>query len=76
MSAVVSIRIPQKLKEHMDKIKDKIDWSREIRSFIEYKIKEYERLKAIEEVHKVIEKLPETPLETAAKYVREDRDSH
>jgi len=24
----------------------------------------------------IIEKLPETPLETAAKYVREDSDSH
>jgi hypothetical protein len=35
MSVVYSIRIPRKLKEEMDKLRDVIDWRKEIIAFIE-----------------------------------------
>lgn len=37
---------------------------------------EYHRRKVISEIHKIIEKLPESRIGTATSYVREDRDSN
>ncbi len=36
--------------------------------------REYEQEKAIDEVEKIIKKIPKTPKGTVARYVREDRD--
>jgi len=76
MSVVISIRIPKKLKERMDSLRDMVNWSEEIRKFLQNKVKEYHRKKVISELHKIIEGFPEVERGTAAKYVREDRDSH
>ena len=76
MSTVLSIRIPRELKEKMKTLGKDVNWSSEIRRFIETRIRELERRKVLEEAHAVIEKLPKTPRGTAQKYVREDRDSH
>ncbi len=76
MSVTVSFRIPRKLKEKMDRFRGYVNWSEEVRRFLEQRVRELEQTMAIEELEKIIRELPETPRGTAAKYVREDRDSH
>ena len=76
MSVIISFRIPKELKKRMDSLRGYINWSEELRKFIERRIKEYEQQKAIEEIEEIIESIPVSPKGTAAKYVREDRDSH
>ncbi|MCS7121622.1 MAG: hypothetical protein NZ895_03340 [Archaeoglobaceae archaeon] len=75
MTVVVSFRVPKEIKRKMDELKGKINWSKEVREFIEKKIKEYERISTVEEIEKLIRSLPEVPEGTASRYVREDRDS-
>jgi ribosome biogenesis protein Tsr3 len=76
MSVVYSIRIPRKLKEEMDKLRDVIDWRKEIIAFIEERIEMYRRQKVLQEIVEVLKQLPEAPRGTVARLVREDRDSH
>jgi hypothetical protein len=75
MSVVFSIRIPRKLKEEMEKLKD-VDWRNEIIAFIEERVRMYKRMKALQEINRMLEELPETPRGMAGKIVREDRDRH
>ncbi len=74
-SVTVSFRIPRELKKRMDALRDVVNWSEEVRKFLEQRVREVEQMMAIEELEKLIEKLPEVPRGTTAKYVREDRDS-
>ncbi|MEX2751385.1 MAG: hypothetical protein Q6366_005815 [Candidatus Freyarchaeota archaeon] len=74
--SVFSIRIPPEVKSEMDKLKDKINWSEEIREFIKSKIEEHKKRKILEEAVAYIQSLPEAPKGTSQKLVREDRDSH
>ena len=76
MSVVVSFRVPKELKKKMDELRELINWSEEIRKFIERRIKEYEQIKAIEELEEIVKSIPTVPRGTVMKYVREDRDSH
>ncbi|MEM1730857.1 MAG: CopG family transcriptional regulator [Nitrososphaerota archaeon] len=76
MSDVFSIRIPKKLKEKMELLKDVIDWNEEVRRFIESRVNEMYKIRVLEEVRKVIEKLPEMPKGSVTCYMREDRDSY
>jgi len=76
LSTVISVRIPKKLKEKMDELRDMVNWSGEIRKFLEKRVEELHRRRVLEEIRKVLEKIPEAPKGTAAKYVREDRDSY
>ncbi len=76
MSVVISFRIPKKLKEKMDKLRKVVNWSEEVRSFLERRVREYEQLNAIRELEELIKDIPKTPRGTASKYVREDRDSY
>ncbi len=71
---VISIRIPRELKKSMKEIE--INWSEEIRKFIEKKVREYKRVKALEEIDAMLANLPKAEKETAKNYVREDRDSN
>jgi hypothetical protein len=66
--------VPKELKERMDALRDVVNWSEEIRAFIERRVAELEQEKAIEELERLIEKLPPAPKGVALKYVREDRD--
>jgi len=75
MSVVFSIRIPRKLKEEMEKLKD-VDWRNEIMAFIEERVRMYKRMKALQEINRMLEELPETPRGLAERVVREDRDRH
>ena len=76
MSAVISVRVPRELKEKMDRLKFKVNWSEEIRKFLERRVEELQRRRVLEEVHEIIEQVPESGRGTAARYVREDRDSN
>ncbi|MCY0867624.1 MAG: CopG family transcriptional regulator [Desulfurococcus sp.] len=73
---MIRVCVPRKLKELMDKFKDVVNWSEEIRGFIERRVKELHCKKILVEVRGVIEQLPETPAGTTSRYVREDRDSN
>ncbi|MCC6053891.1 MAG: CopG family transcriptional regulator, partial [Thermosphaera sp.] len=71
-----SFRIPRRLKEEMDKLRDVVDWRKEIVAFIEERVRMYKRQKALREVVEILKGLPETPKGTAVRLVREDRDSY
>ncbi|MEM4970695.1 MAG: hypothetical protein QXE01_05525 [Sulfolobales archaeon] len=60
----------------MDMLKDYVNWSEEIRRFLEKRVEELRRRRVLEEVRKVIEQLPEVPRGVVTQYVREDRDSN
>jgi len=72
--SVVSVRVPKELKERMDAFRGVVNWSEEIRAFIERRVAELEQEKAIEELERLVEKLPPAPKGSALRYVREDRD--
>ncbi len=76
MSVVLSIRIPKKLKEEMDKLKDIVDWPKEIRAFIEEKIRIHKRIKVLNEIDRLLEELPSTPKGLTIKLIREDRERY
>ena len=71
---VISFRIPEELKKAMKEIE--INWSEEIRKFIEVKVREYKRKKALEEIDAMLASLPAMKKGTAKSYVRDDRDSN
>lgn len=75
VSVVISIRVPKRLKEEMDRLRDRVNWSEEIRKYIETVVREYKRLQAVEEVERELASVAPAPRGTAAGYVREDRDS-
>ncbi len=60
----------------MASYKGVVNWSEEIRKFIENKIKELERERVLEELEKFIQELPVMPEGSTVQYVREDRDSN
>jgi len=74
--AVVSIKVPEWVKEKMKMLSGTVNWPEEIRKFIIAKINEVERVKAVERTIKILEKVPPTESGTAKRLVREDRDSH
>ena len=72
MSEVVSVRVPKELKEKMKKYN--IDWSREIKGFIEEKVRTLELLEIIDEIEMRAEKR-RTKIDSA-KLIRESRYEH
>ncbi len=73
MSVVISIRVPRRLKEEMDKLSDEVSWSEEIRRFIETRIREIKKRRALEKIDRIVESLPASP--GASFEVRRDRDN-
>ncbi|MCS7140709.1 MAG: hypothetical protein NZ888_00800 [Candidatus Nitrosocaldus sp.] len=71
---VISIRIPKRLKEMMREVD--IDWSEEIRRFIEAEVKEHRRRVVVKEVENMLAGVRGAERGTAERYVREDRDSN
>jgi len=70
MSSTFTIRIPKELKEKMKKFN--VEWSKEIRNFLEERVKHLELLKAIEEVELRAEK--RMVKVDSTKLIREDRE--
>ena len=71
---VASFRIPKELKKSMKEVD--INWSEEIRKFIESKIKEYKRKKALDDIDLMLTNVSKIKKGTVKKYLREDRDSN
>ena len=74
--AVVSVKVPEWVKEKMKEFSNVINWPEEIRNFIIAKINEIERVRAVERAIKILEKVPPAEQGTAKMLIREDRDSH
>lgn len=60
----------------MDALRNVVNWSEEVRRFLEARVREIEQEMAIRELEELIKQLPTAPRGTAESYVREDRDSH
>ncbi len=72
VNEVVSFRIPKELKKRMKEMN--INWSEEIRSFIEEKVREHRRKVKLKEIDEMLRDV--RTRKSAARYVREDRDSN
>jgi len=72
--AVISVRVPDELKEKMKKYD--INWSEEIRRFIERKIKNEEKAKLLDEIDSFLKNVPELERGKATKLLRDSRDSN
>jgi len=73
--SVVSVKVPLWVKEKMREYEDVVNWPEEIRKSIIAKLEELERRRAVEEAVKLLERVRPAPRGTAARLVREDRDS-
>ena len=71
---VISFRIPKELRDRIREVD--LNWSEEVRRFIEERMREYKREKALKEIDVMLKDMPSPERGTAAGYVREDRDSH
>jgi len=71
MSTVLSIRIRKELKNRMRMTN--IDWRREIERFIENRIREYERERALKNIEEILEDIPVSE-RAAWEDIREDRE--
>jgi len=70
MSSTFTVRIPRELKEKMKRLP--VEWSEEIRSFIEEKVKRSELLEVIGEIELRADK--RRLRVDSAKLIREDRE--
>ena len=76
MSEVVSFKVRREIKEKMIKYKGVVNWSEELRRFVEEKIKELEAKENFQLVMKELKTASwSVPKGFASKSVREDRDS-
>ncbi len=74
--SVVSVKVPPKVKEDMQRLKDSVKWSQEIRRFILEKLEGERRKENVENAEKTLEKVRRFPKGSTARFIREDRDSH
>ena len=72
--AVVSVRIPKDLREKLRKLG--FDISEEMRKHLSWLAMKEESREGLQELEKLIQKLPTAPRGTAEKLIREDRDAH
>ncbi len=70
MSTTFTIRIPQELKEKMEK--NPAEWSQEVRCFLEERIKQIELMKTLQEIEPRAEKRKTKTDSTLL--IREDRE--
>lgn len=71
---VVSFRVPRELKKRMRRVNE--NWSRDVRRLIEQIVKRQDRERVIDEIVSSFEGRRTIKAGTAARLVREDRDSH
>ena len=74
--SVVSVKVPPKVKEGMQRVKDSVKWSEEIRNFILEKLEEERRKEGIRNAEETLTGVRKLPKGSAARLIREDRDSH
>ncbi|MEM0277764.1 MAG: antitoxin [Pyrobaculum sp.] len=71
MSVVIGVRIPKKLKEELEQLG--IDYAREIREYLQRRVKEEKAKKLAEALDKIIEQTIEKDYSTT--WIREERES-
>ena len=71
MSVTLTVRIPRELKERMSKFN--IDWSEEIRRFLEERVAQLEALQLLDEIEKKASN--SRAVSDSVKIIREDRSS-
>jgi len=74
--SVVSVKVPRRVKEDMERLKDRVRWPEEIRSFIAKKLEETKNRETVEQTEELLDTMPVQPKGTISRLVREDRDSH
>jgi hypothetical protein len=74
--SVVSVKVPPNVKEDMQRVKDSVKWSEEIRNFILEKLEEERRKEGIKNAEETLRGVRKLPKGSAARLIREDRDSH
>jgi hypothetical protein len=72
---VVSVKVDERMKKEMERYRKQIVWPDEIRNFIGGKIEQVQREVSLKEVERMLSGVPSVPKGTAARLVREDRDS-
>lgn len=75
MAKVVAVKVPNELKEGMNRLKDKVRWPDELRRFIEKRIREEEARNNLRKVIELVRSTKEVPKGFISQSVREDRDS-
>lgn len=70
---IVAVRVPEEVKKKMKDVPE--DWSEYIRKAIEERIHIEERKRILREVNELLKDVPKAPKGTAAKLIREMRDS-
>lgn len=70
---IVAVRVPEEVKKKMKDVPE--DWSEYIRKAIEERIHIEERKRILREVKELLKDVPKAPKGTAAKLIREMRDS-
>ena len=72
MSTVISIRIPKKMKKELEELR--IDYTNEIRIYLERRIREEKIKRILSELEKIHKKTGYIKGSHAVKFIREDRD--
>ena len=75
MGKVVAVKVPDELKEGMNRLKDRVRWPDELRRFIEERIREEEAKDNLRKVIELVRSTKEVPKGFASRSMREDRDS-
>lgn len=70
---IVAVRVPEEIKKKMKDVPE--DWSEYIRKAIEDRIDIEERKRILKDVKELLKDVPKAPKGTAAKLIREMRDS-
>ncbi len=76
MSVVVSVKVPRKVKEEMDKMKSSVNWPEEIRNYILDKLEREKRIENTSKVEEMLQGIRRLPKGSTARLIREDRDRH
>ncbi len=74
--SVVSVKVPPKVKEEMERIKDSVKWPEEIRKFILDRLEDERRKENLQNAERILKGVRRFPKGSAARLIREDRDSH
>lgn len=72
LSTVISIRIPKKMKKELEELR--IDYTNEIRIYLERRIREEKIKRILNELEKIHKKTGYIKGSHAVKFIREDRD--
>lgn len=71
-STVIGVRIPRRLKEELEKLG--IDYAKEIKCFLEKRVREEKAKRLIREINEFMGKIKPIGENLSARMIREDRD--